>query len=72
METNTSITLFILLVLLINIRMRVGYMQEHSLRIIETNACSSIQLHYTDILLVTLGVGTMLSSTVQMRKLRLG
>ena len=46
METNTSITLFILLVLLINIRMRVGYIQEHSLRIIETNACSSIQLHY--------------------------
>ena len=29
MESNTSITLFILLVLLINIRMRVGYIQEH-------------------------------------------
>lgn len=39
-EINTFITLLVLVALLINTEMMVGYIQEHSLRVIETNAAS--------------------------------
>ena len=45
-ETNTSITLLVLLAFLINIRAMVDSTQVYSSRVIETNACYSIQLHY--------------------------